>query len=255
MNTRPPCNVFQPDRAHEVWLSSRLLECLKREEFVSQEWLAVRIVMAHDIWVNNVLNPPCPWLPPVSEIHDFTITRRHGADKGPGFYQDALCYAQSQWISGKPAQAILQLDKAWMADLPPDHPVLVAHPPPWQAMSWLLRASSSGTLGYLGNPVRHFQHLASRMSGPRAEIRSWRAWLCFHLAERVLPGPVYPRDGRQIAREGIWIPGNRRALDAIERLGWQGEAGHAALQFEQLPKIPGNPFPIPGFQPGELQNL
>ena len=40
------------------------------------------------------------------------------------FYQDALRYAQSQWISGKPAQAILQLDKAWMADLPADHPVL-----------------------------------------------------------------------------------------------------------------------------------
>jgi hypothetical protein len=152
----------------------------------------------------------------VKEIHDFSITRRHGQHRGPAFYQDALRYAQSQWISGKPAQAILQIDKAWMAEDPGE----TAHP--YQALVWMLRHAADGSAGYLGNPVRHFQHLASRMSGPRSEIRSWRAWLCLHLAERILPHG-YPRDGRQLAREGLWIPGLPRCLSAIRHLGWDGE--------------------------------
>ncbi len=176
----------------------------------------------------RAVNPPCPWLPEVSEIHDFTLTRRHGRDKGPDFYQDTLRYAQSQWISGKPAQALLQIDKAFMADLPVDHPVLLSEPPPYRALLWIMREATSGNCGYLGNPVRHFQHLASRMSGECAEIRSWRAWLCLHLAERILPCAGFPRDGRQIAREGLWIPGFHRALESIARHGWHGEAEHAA---------------------------
>lgn len=168
-------------------------------------------------------NPPCPWLPDVGKTHDFTITRRHGGDRGPAFYQDALAYSQSQWISGKPAQAILQLNKAWMANLDGGTSVLETHPPPYRALVWMLRSCMTADCGYLGNPVRHFQHLASRMSGPRAEIRSWRAWLCMHIAERVLPHGPFPRDGRQIAREGLWIPNAGRALDAVKSHGWPAE--------------------------------
>lgn len=173
------------------------------------------------------VNPACPWLPEVRERHDFTLTRRHGAEKGAAFYQDALRYAQSRWVSGKPAQAVLQLNKAWMADLPTDHPVLASDPAPYLALVWMLRQAASGDCGYLGNPVRHFQHLASRMSGPRAEIRAWRAWLCFHLAERVLPKGGFSRDGHQSGREGLWIPGLGRALAVVEKRGWQGEAALA----------------------------
>lgn len=159
----------------------------------------------------------------MEEPHDHTLTRRHGASRGPAFYQDALRYAQSQWISGKPAQAVLLIDKALMAEIPAEHPVLADHPPPYPALVWMLRAAANGSRGYVGNPVRHFQHLASRMSGPRAELRGWRAWLCFHLAERVLPRPEFPRDGRQLAREGLWIPGVAAVLAALARLGWAGE--------------------------------
>ncbi len=177
----------------------------------------------------TAVNPPCPWLPVIEEIHDFSVTRRHGGAKGAEFYRDTLAYAQSQWISGKPAQAILQLDKAWMADLPAGHAVLVSHPPPYQALRWILRHAADGSCGYLGNPVRHFQHLASRMSGPRAEIRAWRAWLCLHIAEQELPAAGFPRDGQQIAREGLWIPGYARSLQAVAEGGWPGEAEVAAM--------------------------
>lgn len=177
-------------------------------------------------------NPPCPWLPAVEGHLDFTITRRHGADKGPLFYQDALRYAQSQWITGKPAQAILQLDKAWMARLSHEDPVLAIHPAPYAALCWILRMASSGDRGYLGNPVRHFQHLASRMRGPGSEIRVWRAWLCLHLAERCLINAWFPRDGCQLAREGLWIPGVARTLAAIDRDGWPREAETALAMWD-----------------------
>ena len=181
-------------------------------------------------WVPVVMvNLPCPCLPVISEIHDFSLTRRHAGDKGPRFYEDALRYAQSQWISGKPAQAILQLDKAWMADLRPDDPVLLEFPPPYEALVWILGQSVGGDRGYLGNPVRHFQHLASRMSGPRAEIRSWRAWYCLHLAERILPASLRPRDGVQIAREGLEIPGFHQSLHQISLYGWHQEASIALV--------------------------
>ncbi len=171
-------------------------------------------------------NPPCPWLPRIDAIHDFTLTRRHGARRDAAFYRDALRYAQSQWVCGKPAQAILQLDKAWMADLTGETMVLAEHPPPYRALAWILRRAAAGNHGYLGNPVRHFQHLASRMSGPRGAIRSWRAWLCMHLAEQILPPCGFPRDGRQLAREGLWIPSHHAALNALARHGWPGEAAH-----------------------------
>ncbi|MEX1049593.1 MAG: hypothetical protein WED15_08700, partial [Akkermansiaceae bacterium] len=167
-------------------------------------------------------NPPCPWLPAVTGPLDFSVTRRHGAARGAAFYLDTLRYAQALWIAGKPAQALLQLNKSWMADLATGDPVLLIQPPPYQALVWIMEMSAAGGRGYFGNPVRHFQHLASRMRGPRARVRTWRAWLCFHLAENTLGRADYPRDGEQIAREGLWIPSYRRALDEVSKTGWTG---------------------------------
>jgi len=159
----------------------------------------------------------------VTEVHDVSITRRHGESKGLDFYLDALRYAQSQWVTGKPAQALLQLNKAWMADLRFDDSTMSLDSHPYRALVWILARASSQDCGYLGNPVRHFQHLASRMRGPRTEIRVWRAWVCFHLAERVLCPHEFPRDVRQIIREGIWIPDFQRARYEVSKCGWASE--------------------------------
>jgi hypothetical protein len=171
----------------------------------------------------NFVNPACPWLPEIQEVQDFSVTRGHGQSKGAAYYLDTLRYAQSLWRTGKPAQAILQLNKAWMADLAAESEILETYPSPYGALVWILEKASSSDCGYLGNPVRHFQHLASRMSGPRPEIRAWRAWLCFCLAEKTLTRDAYPRDGGQIAREGLWIPSLGRALDEVSNKGWPGE--------------------------------
>lgn len=169
------------------------------------------------------VNRECPFLPGVSGSHDFSITRRHGGDRGEAYYLDALCYAQSQWMAGKPAQAILQLNKSWMADLTGDEPVLREHPSPYRALVWILETAAGGEHGFMGNPARHFQHLASRMSGPRAEVRGWRAWLCLHLAEGVLNVEKFPRDRVQVCREGLWIPQPARAFQEVAKRGWRGE--------------------------------
>jgi hypothetical protein len=148
--------------------------------------------------------PPCPHLPPYSEEKQKT----HGAGRGASFYLDALTFAQGFWLEGKPAQAILQLNRAFSADLREDDSVLTEWPWPFAALEWILQNAANGECGFLGNPVRHFQHLATRMSEPRREVRVARAWRCFHIARRVLDGKGdFPLDGRQIAREGIFIPG------------------------------------------------
>ena len=145
----------------------------------------------------------CPYLPK----YDLARPKRHGVGRGVEFYLDALGFAQGYWQEGKPAQAILQLNRAFSADLGDDDEVLLDWPWPYAALEWILEISADGSYGFLGNPVRHFQHLATRMSGPRREARVARAWKCFHIARRLIGEKGdFPMDGRQIAREGIFIP-------------------------------------------------
>ncbi|MBX3740283.1 MAG: hypothetical protein KF712_04785 [Akkermansiaceae bacterium] len=159
------------------------------------------------------------------------VTRRL-AEKKEEFYLAALRYSQSLWLEGKPAQAILQLNKAWMADLDGREEIFARHPSPYRALRWIMERAKAGDAGFMGNPVRHFQHLASRMSGPRAEVRVWRAWACFHLASSVLDPVDFPRDGVQITREGLWIPSRECAFSRLRRFGWKNEINHLLLTLK-----------------------
>ncbi len=168
----------------------------------------------------------CPGLPPARPGMSFRELRALGRRRDRWFYRTALDYAQCLWRRGLPAQAILQLDRAWGADLAPDDAVLEEWPSPYRALVWMLERRPEGR--FLGNPVRHFQHLATRVKGERREVRSWRAWACFHLSERTLPLGDFPRDERQIAREGVVVPEVEKVRAALARGGWRSEAG----QFE-----------------------
>lgn len=148
---------------------------------------------------------PCPFLP--QEVRERPW--RHGDGRGEGFYLDALEFAQGYWVDGKPGQSILQLNRAFSARLPVGAQVLEQWPLPYLALEWILERAMGREGIFLGNPVRHFQHLATRIRGvdEHAALRKRRAWACFWLARKVLvPAGDFPMDGRQLAREGIWVP-------------------------------------------------
>jgi hypothetical protein len=141
--------------------------------------------------------PPCPHLPPPPAGMDWRDLRRHGADRGPAFYFTGLEYAHCLWHSGRPARAILCLDRAFGAELRAGDPELARWPLPYAALAWLLAHTPPGV--FLGNPRVHFQHLADRMNEPRRELRRWRAWACWAITRRTLPH--LPGDPRNRANE------------------------------------------------------
>ncbi|WP_018970027.1 hypothetical protein [Rubritalea marina] len=158
---------------------------------------------------------PCPLLPEISSPVPVTHTRVHREECGPHFYFSCLELAQSQWLHEKPAQAILQLDKAMMAVLPDNHSILDSHPIPYDAILWMIKHARDEH--FLGDPVRHFQHLATRMNPKQAqpELRIARAWACLHLTEQEFPERGFSRDLLQIQREQIEIPTARETLKSI----------------------------------------
>jgi hypothetical protein len=169
----------------------------------------------------------------VSELLTAEATRRFRGNHGAEFYLAALCYAQSLWLEGKAAQCLLQLNKAFMADLSEAGAILLEWPLPYAAKRWVMENCPEGE--FLGNPVRHYQHLATRMSGPQAELRTWRAWACFHLAGAALPGAEYPPDERQIEQEEIVLPEWGAVLARLGELGLRGEAELVRATVEDWP--------------------
>ena len=163
----------------------------------------------------------CPLLPETEEVLTAEATAVFKRDYTVDFYHASLRYAQSLWLEGKAGQSLLQLNKSFMAELDGTEEILRHWPLPYAAKRWVMLNCPSGE--FLGNPVRHYQHLATRMSGPRTELRRWRAWGCFHLAESVLPVESNPRDEHQIADERIVIPSVEQVLESLERLGLPGE--------------------------------
>jgi hypothetical protein len=109
----------------------------------------------------------------------------HGPGRDAAFYLTALTYGHYLWQRGQAARAILKLDRALLADLKGDEPVLRDWPLPYEAMVWFLRHTPADV--FIGNPRVHFQHLADRMNEPRREQRRWRTWACWSLTRIVLP--------------------------------------------------------------------
>ena len=162
------------------------------------------IVLFYDHLIHFVLMSSNPFLPQFSSSLGAAHTRKHRVECGEKFYLAALELAQAHWVSNKPAQALLQLNKALMADLADDAAILKIHALPYRALVWFLENRPTGY--FIGNPVRHFQHLATRMSGPRVELRTHRAWACYHIARKILPTVEFPPDEQQVVREKIEFP-------------------------------------------------
>jgi len=169
--------------------------------------------------------PACPHLPAAGFLFSANHAKPWRDELGERYYIACLESAQSKWQQGLPAQAILQVNKSFMAELNSFH--LPGHPDyqnlcPYSAIVWICQNAPDGQ--FLGNPVRHFQHLASRMSpkSPNAPLRTWRAWACFHLSMATLP--EYPRDEEQIIMEQLVIPTFEDTLAALQDTGIRGES-------------------------------
>lgn len=152
-----------------------------------------------------LMNPPCPFLPPIDRPRTASDVNRFAkSDRGPAFYLASLEYAQSLWQNELPAQAILQCNRALSVGLTADEPVLRDWPLPYQALAWIVIQRPEGQ--FIGNPRRHWQHLATRMVEPLKTLRTWRAWACWYLSKVILPESEYPADLKQIRLEGVVEP-------------------------------------------------
>lgn len=163
--------------------------------------------------------PACPYLPLPDRPLGPSATRSLGSDRGPAFYEAALNYGHSLWLRGLPARGILLLNRAMGCDLDGSELALQRWPIPYEAMVWILQ--SRNIEDFIGNPRRHWQHLATRMVEPRKQLRTARAWACWYLSRLVLPD--YPADDLQIEREGVIEPTPEDIAQRISALGLPGE--------------------------------
>ena len=216
----------------------------KDEGWAPNEASDSSLVIGH--W--SFANAPCPFLPEIDRIYKAADVHALGTDRGPLFYETSLCYAQSQWRLGLPAQAMLQLNRALACCLKADEPMLHRWPLPYTAMAWIIQQRPEGQ--FIGNPRRHFQHLATRMVQPHKELRTWRAWACWYLSKVLLPEEEHPADWKQIRQEGVVEPTFRQIREQLrslspaddeakwlEALAWAGFA---------IPKASGATFELVG---------
>lgn len=168
--------------------------------------------------------PVCPHLPIADTPLRAGSMRRFGRgdeNRGGEFYFAALQTAQSLWLQGLPAQSLLQINRAMGADLSGEESVLTEWPLPYAAVAWVM--SERREQHFIGNPRRHYQHLATRMVEPRKELRSWRAWACWALACRIFP--QMPADEAQIENEGVLEPTVQKIAEQLRLRSSDAEVG------------------------------
>lgn len=168
--------------------------------------------MRHSAWIN----PPCPLLPEENRHYDHRDIEALNHERGPLFYETALHYAQSLWREGFPAKSILLINRALSLPLPGDESILVKWPLPYAALVWIMQNRVEGQ--FIGNPRRHWQHLATRMVEPNKALRIWRAWACWYLAKTILSESEFPADQKQIREEQIVEPTHEQIADHLQRL-------------------------------------
>ncbi|MEM1059401.1 MAG: hypothetical protein AAGK14_09150 [Verrucomicrobiota bacterium] len=153
---------------------------------------------------------PCPYLPMPHEPMTHETILNLGEDRGPVFYETALKRANWLWMEEQPAKAILLINRAFASShVPPGTAELVSEEAalshgrtaldelPYRALAWMLRRAQPEKLP--GSCRVHYQHLATRMSGPRRELRAWRAWAAWCYVRRIWP--ELPADEKQTVTE------------------------------------------------------
>ncbi len=166
---------------------------------------------------------PCPYLPRADRPLTHEVMLPFRRDRGTAFYEAALRYAGSLWLQGLPARSLLLINRALGADLRGGETVLDRWPLPYRAVRWILENRPDDEAHFIGNPRRHYQHLATRMVPPRETQRRWRAWACWYLARHLLPADRFPADDVQLANEAVVEPGREVIVRALDQHGISGE--------------------------------
>jgi RimJ/RimL family protein N-acetyltransferase len=164
----------------------------------------------------KAINTPHPLLPEIVRHYEASELGVFGQERGPAFYEMCHLYAQSLWCSGYPAKCILLLNRALSCTLPATELIMRRWPLPYQALAWLMIHRPA--VQFIGNPRRHWQHLATRMVEPNKELRTWRAWACWYLAKEILPEASFPADLQQIREEGVCEPTYADILEGLAAL-------------------------------------
>lgn len=172
---------------------------------------------------------PCPFLPCPSREFTHRDISALDHDRGARFYETALNYAQALWLRGFPAKALLLITRGLSCSLPGVS--LNAAAKPYHAKKWILINRPADR--FIGNPRRHYQHLATRMVEPHRELRIWRAWACWYLARQVLSEAEFPPDLEQMREEFVIEPRHAEIAEHLARLSPSDdcEAWEAALAW------------------------
>lgn len=157
---------------------------------------------------------PCPFLPSCGRPLSWRDLNALRHDQGPELYLLCLEYAQQLWLDGLPARALLAVDRALYCDVPSGHEVLRDYPMPYRTIGWMVTQPSEA---FTGNARVHYQHLADRVKGDRAEIKKWRAWAAWAVVRAARPG--LEGDPRHEVKE----PGTDEIVVRLAASGVNGE--------------------------------
>lgn len=127
---------------------------------------------------------PCPFLPSCGRLLSWRDLNALREDQGPELYRLCLEYGQQLWLDDLPARALLAVDRALYCDVPGDAEALTEYPMPYRAIGWMVKQPSEN---FAGNARVHYQHLADRVRGERAELKKWRAWAAWAVTRHVRP--------------------------------------------------------------------
>lgn len=159
---------------------------------------------------------PCPFLPSCGRPLSWRDLNALRNDQGPELYRRCLEYAQQLWLDGLPARALLAVDRALYCDVPSGDEALRDYPMPYRTVGWMVAQPCEA---FTGNARVHYQHLADRVKGNRAEIKKWRAWAAWAVVRAARPD--LPADPKHAVREPM--------SDEIELgLNTHGVSGEAA---------------------------
>lgn len=182
---------------------------------------------------------PCPFLPLPERALTHEDMRALGADRTRVFYVTALSYAHSLWLAGFPAKALLLINRALSCNLPDIR--LNGAAKPYHAVAWILQNRPADR--FIGNPRRHYQHLATRMVEPHKALRTWRAWACWHLSRKILSEADFPPDLDQVREERVIKP---RRDEIAENLGRLSRSDDRAAWEDALARAVPDPGPPAG---------